>query len=63
MWITDGIPKEPKIVLVRVDSKVRPIVEGYNIGERWRKANGTPILGNILGWMHIEDAVKILDAK
>jgi hypothetical protein len=61
MWITDRQPRKLKTVLIRVDSLIGPIIEGYCIDGKWKKLNGRTPPVKVLGWMHSEDAAKILD--
>jgi hypothetical protein len=64
-WITNQLPDDDILVLVRVESTELPICLGYHDAGRWfysDSAGHLAIEPRVLGWMHLEDAAKHLDA-
>jgi hypothetical protein len=64
--VTD-MPDSDICVLMRLDDDEFPVLVGYHDGEHWRTDDAefiSPKLGHeVIGWMHLETAAKILDAK
>jgi len=59
-WNTD-LPDSDITVLLRLDSEEYPIVTGYRDGMDWRCDGLALVTSPVLGWMHLEDACKLLD--
>ena len=57
-WRTDEPPQD-KIVIARVAGDEFGFRYSYKHGETWYDLNSKY---TVTGWMHIEDAVRILDA-
>ena len=59
-WHTD-LPDDEVTVLVRRDDEELPLSVGYHDDGDWYHNNGERMLFNVTGWMHLEDACKVLD--
>lgn len=55
-------PDDETTVLLRIAEPSEPIWPGFHIGGEWRAADGARIAERVLGWMHLEDAARLLDA-
>ena len=60
-WRTD-LPDDEITVLMRLDDPENPVWPGWRDGGTWRNADGSAVEGEVLGWMHLEDAANTLDA-
>ena len=63
-WRTD-LPDCDISVLVRTTHEEYPIMFGFYDGEEWVSDNGETmklLKCEVIGWMHLEDAARILDA-
>jgi hypothetical protein len=62
-WVdpTVALPDDEITVLIRVKSDEWPLLMGWHEGECWYELSADPIDLPVTGWMHMEDAVKILD--
>jgi len=60
-WIKDKLPDSDLTVLVRCSGQEFPIWPGYHDGDEWRSASADILEGPVIGWMELDDAVKILD--
>lgn len=58
-----GLPDSETTVLMRVDDEAYPVWPGFHDGECWRNADATRADAKVLGWMPLERAAEILDAK
>lgn len=63
-WRKD-LPDDGIHVLVRTDDETLPVLTGYHSEEEWFNNESQPLTDegfNVTGWMHLEDAARILDA-
>lgn len=56
-------PDDDTLVLMRQASEEYPIWPGYHEAGQWIDVHGGTVDVQVLGWMHLEDAAKHLDAK
>lgn len=62
-WVRDTMPDSDVTVLMRLDSEEYPIWVGFHDGEAWCSADASSLAdGVVIGWMHLDDAAKTLDA-
>lgn len=62
MWITNQLPDSDMTVLMRLDDEAYPVWPGWHDGERWRSADASLVEREVIGWMELEDAARILDS-
>jgi hypothetical protein len=60
-WITDSLPDSDVTVLLRVQDDEDPVCTGFHNGETWCSAEAGVMKHPVIGWMHLEDAVAVLD--
>lgn len=56
-------PDDQTTVLLRIAEPSEPIWPGFRLGREWRAADGARIAEPVTGWMHLEDAARLLDAS
>lgn len=54
-------PDDETTVLLRIAEPSEPIWPGFRLGREWRAADGARIAEPVTGWMHLEDAARLLD--
>jgi hypothetical protein len=59
-WHT-GLPDSDVTVLMLLQNEEYPIWVGFHDGESWRTADTSTVDGPVLGWLHLEEAVELLD--
>jgi hypothetical protein len=60
IWNT-SLPDSDVTVLVRLADEETPVWPCFHDGEFWRTADASTVCGPVAGWMHLEDAAKLLD--
>lgn len=55
------MPDSEITVLIRLKDEAWPIVLGFRDEDQWMDVHAGEIDSEVLGWMHLEDAAKILD--
>jgi hypothetical protein len=59
-WQTE-LPDDETTVLLRLEDADWPIMLGWHEGGLWHQLDGGPILCEVIGWMHVHEAVQVLD--
>ena len=60
-WITNMLPDDDLLVLIRTEDTAYPIVFGHHSDGVWEDEEYDQMEEGVIGWMHIEDATSILD--